>query len=37
VDLTGAPTVLAQLRDAFEDFNEVHPDSSLKMKSRREF
>lgn len=37
MDLTDAPTVLAQLPDAFEHFNEVHPHSSLKMKSPREF
>ena len=32
-----APTVLAQLPAAFEHFNEVHPHSSLKMRSPREF
>lgn len=37
MDLTDAPTVLAQLAAAFEHFNEVHPHSSLKMKSPREF
>lgn len=37
MDLTDAPTVLAQLPAAFEHFNEVHPHSSLKMKSPREF
>ena len=37
MDLTDAPTVLAQLPEAFEHFNEVHPHSSLKMKSPREF
>ncbi|ABX35180.1 integrase, catalytic region [Delftia acidovorans SPH-1] len=30
-------TVLAQLPAAFEQFNEVHPHSSLKMRSPREF
>jgi transposase InsO family protein len=29
--------VLAQLPAAFEHFNEVHPHSSLKMRSPREF
>ena len=37
MDLTDAMTVLAQLPAAFEHFNEVHPHSSLKMKSPREF
>ncbi len=37
MDLTDAPTVLAQLATAFEHFNEVHPHSSLKMRSPREF
>ncbi len=37
MDLTDAMTVLAQLSAAFEHFNEVHPHSSLKMKSPREF
>lgn len=37
MDLRDARTVLAQLPDAFEHFNEVHPHSSLKMKSPREF
>lgn len=37
MDLTDAPTVLAQLAAAFEHFNEVHPHSSLKMRSPREF
>jgi hypothetical protein len=32
-----AATVLAQLPAAFEHFNEVHPHSSLKMRSPREF
>jgi putative transposase len=37
MDRTDAATVLAQLQTAFEHFNEVHPHSSLKMKSPREF
>ena len=37
MDLTDAQTVLAQLAAAFEHFNEVHPHSSLKMRSPREF
>jgi putative transposase len=37
MDRTDAATVLAQLQAAFEHFNEVHPHSSLKMKSPREF
>jgi transposase InsO family protein len=37
VDLSNAATVLAQLPTAFEHFNEVHPHSSLKMRSPREF
>jgi putative transposase len=37
MDLSDAPTVLAQLPAAFEHFNEIHPHSSLKMKSPREF
>jgi len=37
MDLANAPTVLAQLAAAFEHFNEVHPHSSLKMRSPREF
>ena len=37
MDLSDAPTVLAQLAAAFEHFNEVHPHSSLKMRSPREF
>ena len=36
MDLSDAPTVLAQLSAAFEHFNEIHPHSSLKMKSPRE-
>jgi putative transposase len=37
MDLRDAKTVLAQLPAAFEHFNDVHPHSSLKMKSPREF
>jgi transposase InsO family protein len=37
MDLSDAPTVLAQLATAFEHFNEVHPHSSLKMRSPRQF
>lgn len=37
MDLSDAPTVLVQLPAAFEHFNEVHPHSSLKMRSPREF
>ena len=37
MDLTDAATVLAQLPAAFEHFNTVHPHSSLKMRSPREF
>lgn len=37
MDLSNALTVLAQLPAAFEHFNEVHPHSSLKMRSPREF
>lgn len=37
MDLRDAKTVLAQLSAAFEHFNEVHPHSSLKMLSPREF
>ena len=37
MDLSDARTVLAQLPAAFVHFNEVHPHSSLKMKSPREF
>ena len=37
MDLSDAPTVLDQLAAAFEHFNEVHPHSSLKMRSPREF
>ena len=37
MDLRDAQTVLAQLPAAFEHFNEVHPHSSLRMRSPREF
>jgi transposase InsO family protein len=37
MDLSDAATLLAQLPAAFEHFNEVHPHSSLKMRSPREF
>lgn len=37
MDLTDAQIVMAQLPAAFEHFNEVHPHSSLKMRSPREF
>ena len=37
IDLSDTATVLAQLPAAFEHFNEVHPHSSLKMRSPREF
>jgi putative transposase len=37
MDLSDALTVMRQLPAAFEHFNEVHPHSSLKMKSPREF
>jgi len=37
MDLSDAGTVLVQLPAAFEHFNEVHPPSSLKMRSPREF
>lgn len=37
MDLRDAPTVLAQLQAAFQYFNEVHPHSSLKVRSPREF
>lgn len=37
MDLTDAETVMAQLPSAFQHFNEVHPHSSLKMRSSREF
>jgi transposase InsO family protein len=34
---SNAEVVLAQLPDAFTHFNEVHPHSSLKLKSPRMF
>jgi len=37
MNLADAQTVLAQLPAAFEHFNVVHPHSSLKMRSPREF
>jgi putative transposase len=37
MDLTDAVTVLAQMPAAFEHFNDIHPHSSLKMRSPREF
>jgi putative transposase len=37
MDLTDARTVMAQLPASFEHFNEVHPHSSLRMRSPREF
>jgi transposase InsO family protein len=37
MNLRNAATVLAQLAAALEHFNEVHPHSSLKMRSPREF
>lgn len=37
MDRRDARTVLAQLPATFEHFNEVHPHSSLKMRSPREF
>ena len=37
MNLRDTKTVLAQLSAAFEHFNEVHPHSSLKMRSPREF
>lgn len=37
MELSDAQTVLAQLSAAFEHFKEVHPHSSLKMHSHREF
>ena len=37
MDLRDAAAVMAQLPAAFEHFNEVHPHSSLKMRSPREF
>ena len=37
MDVRNARAVLAQLPSAFEHFNEMHPHSSLKMLSPREF
>jgi len=37
MDLSDARAVMRQLPAAFEHFNEVHPHSSLKMKSPRQF
>lgn len=37
MDLADAATVMNQLPAAFEHFNTVHPHSSLKMRSPREF
>jgi transposase InsO family protein len=37
MDLADAATVMAQLPAALEHFNTVHPHSSLKMRSPREF
>jgi len=37
MDLSDARAVMRQLPAAFEHFNEVHPHSSLKMKSPHEF
>ncbi|GAC1530095.1 MAG: hypothetical protein NVS2B4_08790 [Ramlibacter sp.] len=37
MDLADATTVMRQLPQAFEHFNEVHPHSALKMRSPREF
>lgn len=37
MDLPDAATVFAQLPAAIEHFNEVHPHSSLKIRSPREF
>lgn len=37
MDLADATTVMAQLPAAFEHFNTVHPHSSLRMRSPREF
>jgi transposase InsO family protein len=37
MDPSDMQMVLAQLPAAFEHFNEVHPHSSLKMRSPREF
>ena len=35
--LTDAATVIADLKSWFEDYNELHPHSGLKMKSPREY
>jgi transposase InsO family protein len=37
MDLRDAQTAMAQLPAAFEHFNKVHPHSSLKMRSPRQF
>jgi transposase InsO family protein len=37
MNLANAKTVMAQLPEAFEHFNNVHPHSSLRMRSPREF
>jgi transposase InsO family protein len=37
MDCRDARTVMSQLAQAFEHFNEVHPHSALKMQSPREF
>jgi putative transposase len=37
MDLADAATVMEQLPAAFEHFNTIHPHSSLKMRSPREF
>ncbi len=37
MDCKDARTVMRQLAQAFEHYNEVHPHSALKMKSPREF
>lgn len=37
MDLRDASTVLAQLSGTFDHFNQIHPHSSLKMMSSREF
>ncbi len=37
MDLADAATVMEQLPATFEHFNTVHPHSSLKMRSPREF
>ena len=35
--LNDAATVIADLKHWFEDYNEFHPHSGLKMKSPREY